>query len=77
MCMCVCLWGYIDMTVGAHGSHAKVLDPLEMEFQVLFSHWTWVLGIKLRPPLQEQVLFIIGVIPLVSTPEIFKRHSMQ
>lgn len=48
MCMFMSLWGYVYMTVGAHGSHTQVFDPLEMELQVLFSHWTWVLGIKLR-----------------------------
>ena len=34
--------------VGAHGDQKRVLDPLELEFQVVVSCLMWVLGTKPR-----------------------------
>lgn len=45
MCVCVIV---CYMCVDAKGGPKKVLDPLELDLQVVMSHLKWVLGTKLR-----------------------------
>lgn len=36
----------VHVSTDSHGSQKQVLDPLELELQVVVSHCTWVLGIE-------------------------------
>lgn len=50
VCTCVCLCSLCDVCVGGTFSdQKKVLDPLELELQVIVSCLTWALGTKLGP----------------------------
>lgn len=42
VCICMCMY----RSVGAYG-HLKLQIPLELKFQVVGSHLTWVLGTEL------------------------------
>jgi hypothetical protein len=44
--MSVCT--YVHMTMLAHGGEKKVLDPLDLELQVIVSCQTWVLRTELK-----------------------------
>lgn len=51
LCVCTC------MSVGVLGRQQRVLDPLELELQVIDRHLTWLLGTELGM-LQEQSEFL-------------------
>lgn len=36
------------MYISQHGDQNRILDPVELELEVVVSHPMWVLGIKLR-----------------------------
>jgi hypothetical protein len=36
-CECVCVFGFMHIIVGSHGSQKRALDPLELELQVVES----------------------------------------
>lgn len=47
LCVCVCLYGAMHTWLEEPMEATQGCCNLEMELQVLFSHCTWVLGIKL------------------------------
>lgn len=54
---CISVRGYVDASSNFQEGEKRVLDPLEMEQQVVVSHLTWVLGTKLKPsPRQASAL---------------------
>lgn len=50
LCMCVCLWLCVRVSVDAH--RGQTFDPLELKRKVLVSPLTWVLRIDVGSSLR-------------------------